>query len=38
MRGYDFNKFDGYKVLVLNSEFRIPLVKALTGLNVVVVF
>ena len=34
MRGYDFNKFDGYKVLVLNSEFRIPLVKALTGLNV----
>ena len=34
MRGYDFNKFDGYKVMVLNSEFRIPLVKALTGLNV----
>ena len=34
LRGYDFNKFDGYKVLVLNSEFRIPLVKALTGLNV----
>lgn len=34
MRGYDFNKFDGYKVLVLNSEFRIPLVKALTGLDV----
>ncbi|MEL0008416.1 MAG: hypothetical protein VW741_00950 [Flammeovirgaceae bacterium] len=31
LRGYNFNKFDGYKVLVLNSELRAPVVKALAG-------
>lgn len=34
LRGYNFNKFDGYKVLVLNSELRIPLIKAISGINV----
>lgn len=31
LRGYNFNKFDGYKVLVLNSELRVPLVKFISG-------
>ncbi len=31
LRGYNFNKFDGYKVLALNSELRIPLVKFISG-------
>ena len=31
LRGYNFNKFDGYKVLVLNTELRIPVVKTLIG-------
>ena len=34
LRGFTFNKFDGYKVLVLNSELRIPLIKTLSGMNV----
>ncbi len=34
LRGYNFNKFDGYKVLVLNTELRIPVVKSITGTNV----
>ena len=29
LRGYDFNKFNGEKVLLLSSELRIPLVKTL---------
>ena len=29
LRGYDFNKFNGKKVLLLSSELRIPLVKTL---------
>lgn len=34
LRGYNFNKFDGYKVLVLNTELRVPVVKALVGSTV----
>lgn len=31
LRGYNFNKFDGHKVLTLNSELRIPLLKFISG-------
>ncbi len=34
LRGYNFNKFDGYKVLVLNTELRVPIVKSLIGTTV----
>ena len=34
LRGYNFNKFDGYKVLALNSELRIPLLKFISGKSV----
>ena len=31
LRGYNFKKFDGYKALVLNTELRIPVTKAMIG-------
>ncbi len=34
LRGFDFNKFDGYKILVLNSELRVPIIKTLFGTSV----
>ena len=34
LRGYNFNKFDGYKVLVLNTELRVPVIKTLIGSSV----
>ena len=34
LRGYDFNKFDGFKALVLNTEIRIPLTRTMLGRSV----
>ena len=31
LRGYNFKKFDGFKALVLNTELRIPVTKAVIG-------
>jgi len=34
LRGYNFNKFDGFKALVLNTEIRIPLTRTMLGRSV----
>ena len=34
LRGYNLNKFDGFKALVINTEIKIPLIKTVIGKSI----